>query len=250
MDGPAFHTRSHTRQDSPLCKSDTQTNTTPTVAPDTTPMPKTLTADRLDTLLQMQKTDPFCKCISKHLSNDKKPQNETDLFTHIKGLLYKHIMDSRQKFLALVIPKSWKYTVLVEAHDKLGYQVKTHTYYLIKRQYYWKGMNKDIQKYIAKCMLCHREKAKIQNYPLQMMDIPNRPFDKIVIDLVTKCETSTSGNKHILTIIDHLKGWPEEFPIPDKIVDTIVSTFINEYLPVHTCSRCILPDNVTEFKTV
>ena len=37
------------------------------------------------------------------------------LFTHVKGFLYKHITDSGQKFLALVIPKSWKYTVLVEA---------------------------------------------------------------------------------------------------------------------------------------
>ena len=52
-------------------------------------------------------------------------------------------MDSEQKFLALVILKSWKYTVLVEAHDKLGHQGNTHTYCLIKIQYYWKGMNKD-----------------------------------------------------------------------------------------------------------
>ena len=38
------------------------------------------------------------------------------------------------------------------------------------------------------------------------------------------------------------------YPIPDKSVDTIVSTFINEYLPVHMCPRYILSDNGTEFK--
>ena len=118
----------------------------------------------------MQKTNPFCKRISKHLSNGKGPQYERDLFTHIRGLLYKHITDSDQSFLALVIPKSWKYTILVEAHDKLGHQGNTHTYCLIKHQYYRKGMNKDFQKYIANCTLCHREKAKVQNYPLQMTD--------------------------------------------------------------------------------
>ena len=144
-------------------------------------------------------------------------------------------MDSGQNFLALVIPKSWKYTVLVEAHDKLGHQGNTHTYCLMKRQYYWKGMNKGIWKYIANCMLCHREKTKIQNYHLQMMEIPNRPFDKIAINLITECKTYTSGNKHILTIIDHLTGWPESYLIPDKTANTIVSTFINEYLPVHMC---------------
>ena len=109
-------------------------------------------------------------------------------------------------------------------------------------------MNKNIRKYIASCILCQREKAKVQHYPLQMMEIPDRPFDKIAIDLVTECETSTSSNKHILTIIDHLTGWPEAFPIPDKSADTIVSTFINEYLPVHMCPWYILSDNGTEFK--
>ena len=50
-----------------------------------------------------------------------------------------------------------------------------------------------------------------------MTEIPNKPFDKITIDLVTDCETSTSGNKHILTIIDHLTGWPEAFPHSQQI---------------------------------
>ena len=81
-----------------------------------------------------------------------------------------------------------------------------------------------------------------------MTKIPDRPFDKIAIDLVTDCKTSTSGNKCILTIIDHLTGWPKAFPIPDKSADTIVATFINEYLPVHMCPQYILSYNGTEFK--
>ena len=148
----------------------------------------------------------------------------------------------------MVIPKSWKYIVLVEAHDKPGHQGTTHTYCLIKCQYYWKGMNKDIRKYIANCILCCREKVQVQTYPLQMIEILDRPFDKIAIELVTECKTSNTGNKHILTIIDHLTGWPEAFPIPDKSVDTIVSTFINQYLPVHMCPRYIQSDNGMEFK--
>ena len=115
--------------------------------------------------MQKKKTDPFCKWISKCLSNGKAPKYEMDLFTHVKGLLYKHITDSRQKFLALVIPKSWKYTVLVEAHDKLGHQGNTGTYCLIKCQYYRKGMNKDIHKYIASCALCHRGESQNLKLP-------------------------------------------------------------------------------------
>ena len=67
-----------------------------------------------------------------------------------------------------------------------------------------------------------------------MTEIPVCPFDKIAMDLVTECETSSSGNKHILTIIDHLTGWPDAFPIPDKSADTIVSYF---HQPVSSSSH-------------
>ena len=96
-------------------------------------------------------------------------------------------------------------------------------------------MNKNIRKYINQCLLCRREKAKVQADPLQMTEIPECPYNKITIDLVTECKTSSSGSKHILTIIDHLTGLPETFPIPDKLADTIVSTFINQYLSVDMC---------------
>ena len=70
--------------------------------------PKPLTVDRHKALLQIQRRDPFSKSISKWLSNGKAPQHEADLFTHVKGLLYKHVMDANQKLLTLIIPKAWK----------------------------------------------------------------------------------------------------------------------------------------------
>ena len=152
-DGPAFHTRGHTQSNSDST-STLPTDSTPHISHEATPTPKSLTADCLDALLQMQRIDPFCKCISKRLLNSKAPHHKFDTFTHIKGLLYKHVSDAGKKFLTLVIPKSWKFTILVEAHDKLGHQGNNPTYCLIKHQYYWKGMNKDIRKYITNCSLC------------------------------------------------------------------------------------------------
>ena len=72
-DGPAFNTRSRTVQQTitehltPQPNVDTVTLDITTVmdTPDATP--KLLTEDRLQTLLQMQRTDSFCKCISRHL---------------------------------------------------------------------------------------------------------------------------------------------------------------------------------------
>ena len=102
-------------------------------------------------------------------------------------------MDSNQNFLALVIPKSWHFTVPIEAHDKLGYQGVNRAYHLVKHHYYWKSMRKDIHKYINTCAFCKREKGKTQVYPLQMIDMPDGPFDKIAVDLVTDLNVSASG---------------------------------------------------------
>ena len=104
----------------------------PHISQDSSPTLKSLTDDCQDTLLQMQHTDPFCKCISRRLLNGKAPHHECDTFTHVKSLLYKHVSDAGKQFLALVIPKSWKFTILVEAHDKLGHQGNNRTYCLIK----------------------------------------------------------------------------------------------------------------------
>ena len=157
-------------------------------------------------------------------------------------------MDSNQSFLALVIPKSWHFTVLIETHDKLGHHRINRTYHLVKHQYYWKGMNKDIPKYINNCALCKREKVRTWVYPLQMTEIPDRPFNKIAKDQVSDLNISAPGNQHILAIIDHLMGWSEAFLTPEEKENTILHVFVNNYLPIYTCPHFILSDNGTEFK--
>ena len=196
-DGPAIctHSKTHNTANTTLLTNPSTPSTN-----DKVNAHPPLTEDQKETLRLMQRTYPFCKCISKRLLHGNAPSHEIDTFTHFKGLIYKHDMDSNQRFLALVTPKSWCFTVLVEAYDRLGHQGVTRTY----QHYYWKSINKDICKYINNCALCKREKAKAQVYPLHMTDMPDRPFDKIAIDLVSDLNISTSRNQYILTINDHL----------------------------------------------
>ena len=63
-DGPASHTRGHTQTTSDTT-SIPHPDTTPQISQKPTTTPKPLTAEHLDALLQMQRTDPFCKCISR-----------------------------------------------------------------------------------------------------------------------------------------------------------------------------------------
>ena len=71
---------------------------------------------------EMQLTDPFCKCIVKRLLNKTAPEHEMKTFCIHNGLLYRYASDYSKDFCALVIPKAWRYTILVETHDKMGHQ--------------------------------------------------------------------------------------------------------------------------------
>ena len=64
--GPAFNTRSRMAQHSSPEDTTPQTDAVALDVTDTqSTTPQSLTADRLEALLQMQKMDPFCKHISK-----------------------------------------------------------------------------------------------------------------------------------------------------------------------------------------
>ena len=103
---------------------------------------------------EMQSTDPFCKCIMKRLLNKTALEYELKTFFIHNGFLYRYTSDHSKDFCTLVIRKAWRYTILVETHDKMGHQGNNRTYSLIKRQYYWKGMAKDVKDYIQRCPAC------------------------------------------------------------------------------------------------
>ena len=112
-DSPATHTCSKIHNP----KDTTDVKTTSTT--DKVNVPPPLTEDCKDTLQLMWRMDPFCKHIEKWLFNGKAPSHEVGTFMHIKGLLYKCVMDSNKKIMVLVIPKSCHFIILFEAHTKL-----------------------------------------------------------------------------------------------------------------------------------
>ena len=81
---------------------------------------------------EMQSTDPFCKHIVKRLLNKTAPKHELNTFFIHNGLLYRYASDHSKDFCVLVIPKAWRYTILVGTHDKMGHQGYNRMYSLIK----------------------------------------------------------------------------------------------------------------------
>ena len=81
---------------------------------------------------EIELTDIFCKCIMKRLLNKTAPKHELNTFYIHNGLLYRYASDHSKDFYALVIPKAWRYTILVETHVRMGHQGNNRMYSLIK----------------------------------------------------------------------------------------------------------------------
>ena len=113
QDGSTFHNLSRTAQCNITEDLTLQTETnrlTPdftTVTDTPSATPKLLTEDRFHALLQMQKTDPFCKHISKHLSNMEKHPNMKLIFFYTSRDYSTNMSQIHtRQFMALVIPKA------------------------------------------------------------------------------------------------------------------------------------------------
>ena len=91
-------------------------------------------------------------------------------------------------------------------------------------------MDIDVQNIVASCGLCKQAMMKQDQYPRLPTGVPQKPFDKVAIDLVGPLRKGYTGNVYILTMIDLFLGWPKAVGIPDKKAETVGLTFQRVFL--------------------
>ncbi len=70
---------------------------------------------------------------------------------------------------------------------------------------------------------------------------------KIAIDLVGPLVETEGGHRYVLTVVDHLSGFLEAFPIQDKQATTIAKVLVNEIFNCYSWPLHLLSDNGLEF---
>ena len=97
--------------------------------------------------------------------------------------------------------------ILEEAHNTPmgGHGGSLRTYHRVKSSFTWPGLNRDIRDFIAWCDTCKRAKAEATRPAglLQPLQIPDKIWQDIAMDIITGLPTS-SGRNCILVVVDHL----------------------------------------------
>ena len=84
-------------------------------------------------------------------------------------------------------------------------------------------------------------------YQLQTMEIPERAFAKVSVDLNVELPTSHYHNKNILVMVDYLTGWPIAKAIPDKEATTVANAIFEKLILEHGMPEILLSNNGKEF---
>jgi transposase InsO family protein len=100
---------------------------------------------------------------------------------------------------------------------------------------------------VGQCEPCRLVNLRRLRCPVKERTQPQRPMQKVSIDLSGPHVRTRSGNQYLLQFTDEFSGWPEVFAVPDKSAEIVCRLLLQEVIPRHGCSDEILTDSGGEF---
>jgi hypothetical protein len=117
------------------------------------------------------------------------------------------------------VPNSYELRKLVlkEMHNVpyVGHPGYQKTIAVVRSQYFWLGMKKDVVDYIARCMECQRVKVE-HKHPtglLQPLPILEWKWEVVTIDFITKFPKTTRQHDSIMVVVDKLTKVAHFIPV-------------------------------------
>ena len=150
----------------------------------------------------------------------------------------------------IVIPKILVKVILRSVHDERAHPGRDETLRQLRLKYFWSSMRQDVKAYISKCHNCAIYKGHTKSpHPIGLYPIPQQPFSRIHLDLLTNLTESSSGYKHILVIVDSLTRFVELYPLKTKTaIECSYKLF--DFITRYTAPEVIITDQGREFANV
>lgn len=201
----------------------------------------------LPDMVQEQKADPELEKIRKTLEDPMTAESVTRRYAILDDLLYYLGQDGDSR-MRLMVPNKYKGNVLNQYHDECSHWGIDKTFDLIRQNYHWVGLYKDVLQHVSRCITCKIRSMKKNKTPLQEMDQVVYPGQKWGLDLCGPYPESATGARYILTAVDLYSGWPEIWALPNKRTENIVRLVLDELVPRFSAPEKIVTDNGAEFK--
>eukprot|EP00117_Sycon_ciliatum_P030790 scpid39474/ scgid4420/ Retrovirus-related Pol polyprotein from transposon 297; Protease; Reverse transcriptase; Endonuclease len=122
------------------------------------------------------------------------------LFLVKEGVVYRRWLNAEtlESRLQILVPTKLRPEVLIEYHDMAGHAGVRRTYEQLHRRFYWHGMKRDVQDWVASCVSCSEKNRPVgrgRGASLQS-SWAGYPFERIAMDLIPGLPETQNGNKH------------------------------------------------------
>ncbi|ROT67416.1 hypothetical protein C7M84_014497 [Penaeus vannamei] len=156
----------------------------------------------------------------------------------------------RHTYKQLVIPEDLVPTILRLLHEAptASHAGADKAIKFARERYFFPRMASRITEHIRRCQVCPLHKGSASApAPALTYDVPDRPFQRVSVDILSGFSTSTSGCRYLLVFIDAFSRFCELVPIPDKSAPTVARAFLERVICRHNTPEEFVSDNGTEF---
>ncbi|KAG6622539.1 Retrovirus Polyprotein [Phytophthora cinnamomi] len=154
----------------------------------------------------------------------------------------------------IVVPNDVKLrqTIISECHDTNygGHPGAERTYLTLARHWYWSKMLKSIQRFIADCEPCQRNKPRLTKPPglLEPLGIPDERWRSISMDFITDLPRTKRDVDSIWVVVDRLTKRCHFVPTTKKVnAEGGARLFIDNIWKLHGMPTNIVSDRDRKF---
>ena len=139
--------------------------------------------------------------------------------------------------IVIASDKGLQRKLLRAAHDDplAGHRGTERTMELLKRNFHWHGMKKDVQEYVASCTSCQRHKTdrKLPAGLLRPLEVPTQFWEHVTLDFITCLPTTPRGHDALIVFVDKLSKMVQLHACNIKITGAEVAKIYHEKVFVH-----------------
>lgn len=194
---------------------------------------------------EAQGRDEFCELVRSRIRRVTEEGASED-FQETNGLLFRRDPKVRNEWV-LYIPKDAQRRVMHLVHDEGGHPGVYKTTEMLKSLVYWRGLSRDVKRYVKTCDLCQKCKFPNLTYQAQYQSIiPEMTGDLVMVDLYGPLVKSRGGLAYIFIMVDVVSKFAKLYGMKRATAKACVAK-MRQYCREEGKPRVVLSDHGTQF---
>ena len=211
----------------------------------------------IDQIKLLQRRDPTCQLIRKHIDGTLSKEEEQNLskiihkfktmeFIQLDEVIYKLVRSVRNEYRvrhAIYTPEPMRNTALKMAHeDHLNKHVGTRrTKERLQEFAYWPRQNTDVDQFVKSCEVCNKKKPQYSTTPKLRFRGQVHSWDRVHVNII-KLDKSETGPKYVMTLIDEMTNFLIAIPIRKLEVEEIAKQIANNIFGPNGYIKSVVTD--------